>query len=66
MLGLYVRRSGRMVSGAWAVRAGVFDLSIVPNSADLDPTFKQFQSVGEIERRYTLWTHPGEIISPDS
>jgi high affinity Mn2+ porin len=43
------------------VRAGVFDLSIVPNSADLDPTFKQFQSVGEIERRYTLWNHPGEI-----
>jgi high affinity Mn2+ porin len=47
--------------GDWAVRAGVFDLSIVPNSADLDPTFKQFQSVGEIERRYTLWNHPGEI-----
>ena len=47
--------------GDWAVRAGVFDLSIVPNSADLDPTFKQFQSVGEIERRYTLWDHPGEI-----
>jgi high affinity Mn2+ porin len=47
--------------GDWAVRAGVFDLSIVPNSADLDPTFKQFQSIGEIERRYTLWGHPGEI-----
>jgi high affinity Mn2+ porin len=47
--------------GDWAVRAGVFDLSIVPNSADLDPTFKQFQLVGEIERRYTLWGHPGEI-----
>jgi high affinity Mn2+ porin len=45
----------------WAVRAGVFDLSVVPNSADLDPTFKQFQSVGEIERRYQLWGHPGEI-----
>ena len=47
--------------GDWAVRAGVFDLSIVPNSADLDPTFKQFQSVGEIQRRYTLWGHPGSI-----
>ena len=47
--------------GDWAVRAGMFDLSIVPNSADLDPTFKQFQSVGEIQRRYTLWGHPGAI-----
>jgi high affinity Mn2+ porin len=47
--------------GDWAVRAGVFDLSIVPNSADLDPTFKQFQSVGEIQRRYTLWGNPGAI-----
>ena len=27
---------------------------IVPNSTDLDPTFGQFQMVGEIERRYAL------------
>ena len=47
--------------GYWTVRAGLFDLSIVPNSADLDPTFSQFQSVGEIERRYELWGHPGKI-----
>ena len=53
--------AGEWYQGQWAVRAGVFDLSIVPNSADLDPTFKQFQLVGEIERRYTLWAHPGEI-----
>ena len=39
----------------------MFDLSIVPNSADLDPTFGQFQWVGEIERRYELWGHPGKI-----
>ena len=47
--------------GYWTVRAGLFDLSIVPNSVDLDPTFSQFQSVGEIERRYELWGHPGKI-----
>jgi high affinity Mn2+ porin len=47
--------------GNWTVRGGLFDLSAVPNSADLDPTFAQFQSVGEIERRYVLWGHPGEI-----
>ncbi|MGO8918749.1 MAG: carbohydrate porin, partial [Stellaceae bacterium] len=38
--------------GNWTFRGGLFDLSIVPNSIDLDPTFGQFQWVGEIERRY--------------
>ena len=47
--------------GNWAVRGGLFDLSIVPNSADLDPTFRQVQWIGEIERRYDLWGHPGKI-----
>jgi high affinity Mn2+ porin len=47
--------------GNWTVRGGLFDLSIVPNSTDLDPTFQQFQWVGEIERRYDLWGHPGKI-----
>ena len=39
----------------------MFDLSIVPNSTELDPTFEQFQWIGEIERRYELWGHPGKI-----
>jgi high affinity Mn2+ porin len=47
--------------GAWTVRGGVFDLSIVPNSPDLDPTFDQVQWVGEIERRYELWGKPGKL-----
>jgi len=47
--------------GNWTVRGGMFDLSIVPNSPELDPTFRQFQWIGEIERRYELWGHPGKI-----
>jgi high affinity Mn2+ porin len=47
--------------GSWTVRGGLFDLSVVPNSADLDPSFAQFQWVGEIERRYELWGHPGKV-----
>jgi high affinity Mn2+ porin len=43
------------------VRGGLFDLSVVPNSPDLDPSFAQFQWVGEIERRYDLWGHSGKI-----
>ena len=38
--------------GNWTVRGGLFDLSVVPNSPDLDPSFSQVQWVGEIERRY--------------
>jgi high affinity Mn2+ porin len=47
--------------GDWTVRGGVFDLSVVPNSTDLDTGFTEFQSVGEIERRYQLWGQPGKI-----
>ena len=48
--------------GNWTVRAGVFDLSVVPNSTDLDPHFAQVQWIGEIERRYWLWGQPGRIL----
>jgi high affinity Mn2+ porin len=47
--------------GNWAVRGGIFDLSIVPNSTELDPSFHQFQWVGEIERRYDVWGRPGKL-----
>jgi high affinity Mn2+ porin len=47
--------------GPWTARAGIFDLSIVPNSTELDPTFRQFQMIGEIERRYELWGRPGKV-----
>lgn len=47
--------------GQWTFRAGVFDGPLVPNSTDLDPTFGQFQMVGEIERRYELGGQPGKI-----
>jgi high affinity Mn2+ porin len=47
--------------GDWTVRGGVFDLSNNPGSVGLDPTFTQFQWVGEIERRYQLWGQPGKL-----
>jgi high affinity Mn2+ porin len=47
--------------GPWTIRGGVFDISTVPNSTDLDTTFSQFQLDGEIERRYSLWDRPGKI-----
>jgi high affinity Mn2+ porin len=47
--------------GRWVVRAGAFDLSVVPNSDQLDPGFRQFQLLLEGERRYDLWEQPGKI-----
>ena len=53
--------------GDWTARAGIFDLSatpaggISPLGGQLDPTFQQFQMVGEIERRYQLGDQPGAI-----
>jgi len=47
--------------GAWTLRFGVFDLSVVPNSAKLDPSFKQFQSVVELEHRHQIAGQPGKV-----
>jgi high affinity Mn2+ porin len=43
------------------LRGGLFDLSVVVNSTDLDPRFQQFQWVGEIEHRHQLWGLPGKV-----
>ena len=48
--------------GDWTVRGGLFDLSSTPGKAELDPTFSQFQWIGEVERRYELWGHPGKVV----
>ena len=47
--------------GAWTLRAGLFDLSTVPNSARLDLGFHQFQSLLELENRHEIATLPGRI-----
>ena len=53
--------SAEWYQGNWTLRGGIFDLSIVPNSTELDPTFRQFQWIGEVERRYEIWGKPGKI-----
>ena len=45
----------------WAVRAGVFDLSQMPNSVALSHGFTQGQFVAELEERHTLWDQPGKL-----
>jgi len=47
---------------AWTLRAGVFDLSNVPNSETLDPGFREFQWIGELEHRHALLGLPGKLL----
>jgi high affinity Mn2+ porin len=54
-------------TGRWTFRGGVFDLSDGPAGSNtpiaysLDPTFQQFELVGEVEERHELWGQPGKI-----
>jgi high affinity Mn2+ porin len=48
--------------GTWTVRAGVFDLSNVPNSTRLEPGMDEFQIDAEVEKRYTLFGQAGRVL----
>lgn len=45
----------------WTLRAGLFDLSRVPNSTKLVRGFGEFELVGEAEERHALWGAPGKV-----
>ena len=45
----------------WTVRAGLFDLSRVPNGTALTRGFGQYQIDGEVEERFTLLDRDGSI-----
>jgi high affinity Mn2+ porin len=47
--------------GPWAVRFGIFDLSDVPNSPDLEPAFHEFQYDFEVEKSFRLGSRPGKL-----
>jgi high affinity Mn2+ porin len=47
---------------AWAWRAGVFDLSDVPNSVHLDPGFHEFQTDLELEHRHQFAGKSGRLL----
>jgi high affinity Mn2+ porin len=48
--------------GAWTYRAGVFDLSNVPNSVHLEPGLHEFQTDLEIEHRHEIAGRPGRLL----
>jgi high affinity Mn2+ porin len=45
----------------WTARAGVFDLSTVPNGLNLSHGVHQGQFVTELEERHHLWDQPGKL-----
>src|SRR5258708_13484255 len=45
----------------WTLRAGLFDLSRVPNTTELETDFSQFELVGEAEERHMFFGRPGKI-----
>jgi high affinity Mn2+ porin len=48
--------------GSWTARAGVFDLSNVPNSVHLDPGMHEFQIDAEVEKRYEVFGQAGRVL----
>lgn len=59
--GYSVGGAAEWYTGSWAWRAGVFDLSDVPNSARLEPGFDEYQSDIEAEHRHELLGQPGKV-----
>lgn len=53
--------AAEVYKGRFAARAGLFNLSVVPNSAYLDHGFEQYELVAEIEERHTLGGRDGKI-----
>jgi high affinity Mn2+ porin len=60
--GFTVGAAAEAYVGSWTLRAGVFDLSNIPNSPHLDPGFHEFQMVAEIEKRYPLLGQTGRVL----
>ena len=48
--------------GPWTLRAGLVDLSNVPNSAHLESGFDEFQMLLEFEHRHEIAGHGGKVL----
>jgi high affinity Mn2+ porin len=60
--GYSVGAAAEWYQGAWTLRAGLFDLSDVPNSVHLDPGFHEFQTNLELEHRHEIAARPGRVL----
>ncbi len=60
--GYTVGAAAERYQGAWTVRAGLFDLSNVPNSEHLEPGLHELQFDLELEKRHEILGHPGKLM----
>lgn len=59
--GYSIGAAAELYVGRFALRGGIFNLSIVPNGEILEKHFKQYEAVAEIEERHSLRGHPGKV-----
>jgi len=59
--GYTVGAAAERYKGSWALRFGIFDLSNIPNSTDLEPAFHEFQYDAEIEKGFDIGGRPGKV-----
>ena len=52
---------GEWTQSWWTLRAGLFDLSRVPNTTELVRGFGQYELVAEGEERHVIWGEPGKV-----
>ena len=60
--GFTVGAAAERYEGSWTLRAGVFDLSDIPNSPHLEPGFHEFQIDAEVEKRYELFGQTSRVL----
>lgn len=60
--GYTVGAAAEWYQGRWTLRAGMFDLSNIPNSEHLEPGLHEWQTVIELEHRHELAGLPGKVL----
>jgi high affinity Mn2+ porin len=60
--GYTVGAAAEWYQGAWTMRAGLFDLSNIPNSVHLEPGLHELQVNLELEKRHEILGHPGKVM----
>lgn len=53
--------AGELYRGAWTLRAGLFNLSTIPNGERLEKGFDQYQIDAEVEHRHQIAGRPGSV-----
>jgi high affinity Mn2+ porin len=59
--GYSIGAAAEWYTGPWVLRAGLFNLSVAPNSPALETNFSQYQVIGELEHDHTFAGRDGKL-----